>query len=184
MPTEPEYEHIIVDDGSTDQTLNTILKHRPKKYRIIVNEENLGLASSSNIAISKARGKYVMRIDCDDLIKPNAIEIMRKKLDETGAMICYANYDEIDTKKKVTKKNIDAQENHHIGCALVNKRWLNEIRFKEGIKHWDGLEVYSRVKDRFPIAYAGESLWYYRVHSKSMSRTNLKERAKCKPALK
>jgi len=178
-----DYEYIIIDDDSKDNTLYWILEDNRINYRVIVNQKNLGLASSSNIAISQAKGKYIMRIDCDDLIKPNTIETMREEMKRTGAVICYANYDEINENGDIIRRNVDAKENYHIGCALVNKRFLNEIRFKEGIKHWDGLELYNRIKNKFPIVYYDKALWYYRIHKNSLSRTNLKEREKNKPII-
>lgn len=179
------HEYIVVDDASTDDTLKNILEL--KNVDVIVNTKNIGLASSSNRAVLQARGKYIMRVDCDDILlgvkeeAPQAIDIMKLKLEETGAVICYANYNEINESGETIRENVSAKEHHHIGCALVNKRWLNEIRFKEGIRHWDGLELYNRIKGRFPIAYVDEPLWYYRVRQNSMSRTNLQEREQCKP---
>lgn len=178
-----DIEHIIVDDYSTDNTLPQILENYGYfgKFRLILNEKNKGLASSSNIAISQAKGKYIMRIDVGDRISPVALEIMRRKLEETGAAICYANYDELDEDGNIIRCNISAKEHHHAGCALMNKRWLNEIRFKEGIKYWDSLELFQRIKDKFPIAYIDETLWFYRLHKDSLSRSNKEEREKCHP---
>lgn len=178
-----DIERLIIDDCSTDKTLSELLRSTNTGYRVIINEENIGLASSSNIAISKAKGKYIMRVDVDDIVKPQAFEQMSAKMEAEGSVICYANYTEVNEDGVFIRdrENVDAKEKHHIGCALVNKRWLNEIRFKEGIRHWDGLELYNRIKGRFPISYVEEPLWYYRVRKDSMSRTNLEERERCKP---
>jgi len=181
LDSDPD-EYIIVDDGSTDDTLQKILKYKTeKKIKIIVNDENKGLASSSNIAVSAARGKYIMRVDADDICTGGNIHWAKTELENTGAVICYNNYNEIDENGDIINYNVYAKEKHHIGCALVNRRFLNEIRFKEGIRHWDGLELYTRIKGRFKIAYCNKALWQYRVHSESMSHNNTEERAKCKP---
>ncbi|MBK8260101.1 MAG: glycosyltransferase family 2 protein [Nannocystis sp.] len=63
-----EMELIIVDDPSTDKTLEIVAKFAPGKpnvswHRNVVNK---GLASSSNVALSKARGRYILRLDADD----------------------------------------------------------------------------------------------------------------------
>jgi len=184
LDSEPD-EYIIVDDGSTDDTLQKILKYKTeKKIKIIVNDENKGLASSSNIAVSAARGKYIMRVDADDICTGANIHLAKIELENTGAVICYNDYNEIDENGDIINYNVSAKIKHHIGCALVNRRFLNEIRFKEGIRHWDGLELYTRIKDRFKIAYYGRAyraLWQYRVHSESMSHNNTEERERCKP---
>lgn len=176
------FEYIVVDDASTDSTLEKVLWFADyKNLEIIVNEKNEGLSSSSNLALSQAKGEYVMRVDVDDVIKPNVFEVMKEEMEKRAAVICYANYDEIDEKGQVIRKNVSAKENHHAGCALVHKRWLNEVKFKEGLKYWDSLELYNRIKDKFPIAYIDRPLWRYRIHKNSLSRSNLEERKECKP---
>lgn len=173
-------EYLLIDDASTDDTLKKVLwMSASRDIKIHINQDTQGLASSSNKAISMARGKYIMRIDADDMIRFNTLNTMKQVLEETGAVICYANYDEINEKGHFVRRNVDAREHHHAGCALMNKRWLNEIRFKEGIQHWDSLELYKRIKDRFPIAYVDQSLWFYRIHDKNLSKS--KGREKCKP---
>jgi len=182
--TSHQDEYIIIDDHSDDDTLHYILKYYgDQKIKVMANDKTLGLASSSNKAIENARGKYVMRVDCDDILKPNIINVMKKEIEKTESVICYANYDEIDEDGKIIRKNVDAKEKHHAGCALMNKRWLNEIRFKEGIKHWDSLELYNRIRNKFKITYINEPLWYYRVHKDSLSNFNKKERQKLKLTL-
>ena len=73
-----ECEYIIIDDCSTDQTLERILNFSECKNIIIKrNDSNLGLASSSNIALDLARGKHIIRLDADDtFIFPNSIEML------------------------------------------------------------------------------------------------------------
>lgn len=179
-------EFIIIDDYSKGKALLKILKTSAynKRIKIILNEKNLGLASSSNIALNMAKGKYIMRIDADDRFNPDydlsfVISTLIKNM--RGGNIIYSNYDEIDEKNNLIRGNVSAKIHHHAGCALMETRWLRELKFKEGLKHWDSRELYLRIKDRFKIAYIEEPLWCYRIHSESMSRNNLKEREKCKP---
>jgi len=175
-------DYIVVDDCSDDSTLHQILEfYGNDRIEIIINERNIGLASSSNIAVNRARGKYVMRIDADDILLPGALEKMRALMEVTGADICYANYKEMGEYTTIKRENVSAKDHHHIGCALVNRRFLNEMRFKEGIRYWDGLELYNRIKDKAKIVYMDEPLWLYRVHKDSLSHSNLKEREACKP---
>lgn len=183
-----ETEHIIVDDCSTDNTLEELLHvnrffGEDRKRKIIVNGKNVGLSSSSNIALSEARGKYIMRLDCDDMIYGlNILLSMRKKMEEEKSVICYSAYKEINESGNIITEYRDPAEYHHIGCALADKRWLNELRFKEGIRNWDGLELHARIKGRFRISYFKDMvLWRYRIRPDSMSRTNLEERRRTKP---
>ena len=176
-----DVERVIVEDGSTDDTLKEIFRFIKTsgggiKPRLIVNEKNIGLASSSNIALKNCRGRYVMRLDADDSMMPWALDKMFLKMSETGAAIVYANYTEIDENGNTLRENVDAKEHHHAGCALMDAKLINEIRFRDGLRHWDSLELYNRVKDRFPIAYVTEPLWFYRKRPGSMSSTLTEER--------
>lgn len=181
------FEYILVDDGSTDMTTFKASKYfRDERLRMIRNEYNLGLASSSNLAISKARGQYVMRLDADDSLKSGALNRMEKLLKDSGAGILYSSFNEIDKDSMTLKDrfNIDPQVSHHAGCALMDKRLINELRFSDGLKHYDSLELYNRIKGRFDIAYCEEALWYYRKHGKSLSANNTTERKETLEKLK
>jgi glycosyltransferase involved in cell wall biosynthesis len=180
----PKMEYIVVDDYSTDGTLGQIAKHfSDPRLRPILNTENKGLASSSNVALSACRGKYVMRIDADDLLLPHNFSenlwTLKNKLD-SGAITVYSSYYEVD--ESGNRGNLkDPREHHHAGCALMNKSAINEYRFRDGLRHWDGLELYSRIKDR--IEYFDYPTWLYRKSPRSMSATKLEERARIKGVL-
>lgn len=176
----PKMEYIVVDDYSTDGTLGHIAKHfGDPRLRPILNEENKGLASSSNIALAACRGKYVMRIDADDLLLPanfsENLWTLRNKIDK-GASVVYPAFYEMDETGFRTGKIIDPAISHHAGCALMSKAIVNEFRFKEGLRHWDGAELFRRMGAK--AEYFAYPTWLYRRHNKSMSANNTVERAR------
>lgn len=63
----PDYEVLVVDNGSTDKSIRFLEKF--KKIRIIRNKENLGYSKGKNIGINSAKGKYILSLDNDILIK-------------------------------------------------------------------------------------------------------------------
>jgi glycosyltransferase involved in cell wall biosynthesis len=69
-----EFEFIIIDDCSTDNTKELLQKITDKRIKIIFNEKNLQLAASLNKGIEQSKGKYVVRMDSDDISTPNRIE--------------------------------------------------------------------------------------------------------------
>ena len=71
--TYKDFELIIINDGSTDNSLN-ILESFDDKRMIIVNQDNQGLANSLNNGLKIAQGKYIARMDADDIALPNRFE--------------------------------------------------------------------------------------------------------------
>ena len=68
------FEFVLINDGSSDDTWNIIQKYSEIDSRIVpINKINSGLADSLNFGISIARGKWIARIDDDDLCEPNRL---------------------------------------------------------------------------------------------------------------
>jgi glycosyltransferase involved in cell wall biosynthesis len=74
--TYNDFEFIIVDDGSTDTTPNILKEYKNRDRRIILlhNKTNLKLIRSLNLGLQKARGKYIARMDADDISLPERLE--------------------------------------------------------------------------------------------------------------
>ena len=81
--TFKQIEILIIDDGSTDSSKKIINKYT-RKYPFIGSlfNKNQGLIKSCNIALRAAKGEYILRLDADDWLDKNAIEIMVNKLDK------------------------------------------------------------------------------------------------------
>ncbi len=176
-------EYIIVDDCSTDKSLEIILNtinDFNANVTILKNDTNIGLASSSNIAIDNAKGTYVMRVDADDTLNGHAC--LWFVLEDADFDIAYFRYAEINKDNKITGK-ILKNKDHHAGCALMKRRFINELRFKDGLRHWDSLELYKRAKKYGTILNSDFYIWNYRRHKDSMSNNNLKKRRRIKRAI-
>ena len=70
-----QWELLIVDDGSTDNTKNIVKDFLNDKRIKYYYQENYGPATARNIGISKASGKYLAFLDSDDIWKPNKLEL-------------------------------------------------------------------------------------------------------------
>ena len=82
-------EVILVDDGSTDNSLEIMKKYQKKDERIkVYHKKNGGLSSARNYGMSKATGDYIMFIDSDDYIDPNMTEVLLKKILKEEADVC------------------------------------------------------------------------------------------------
>lgn len=72
--TYQNIEFIIIDDGSSGATKNTLRSFHDERIVSICNEHNLGLTKSLNIGLAAARGKYIARMDADDISLPERLE--------------------------------------------------------------------------------------------------------------
>lgn len=171
-------EYILIDDHSTDKTCELMAKFaisRPnvKWYR---NEENIGLASSSNFALKRARGQYLIRLDADDCFTcASGILDMVHQAKKTNQEIVYPD-NWFGSRDKIQKGN----EQHHVGGALFDRKALNFVRFTDHLRHYEGLDLFTRAKNQLRIGYYDEPIFFYTQHAKSMSKNNLEERAKIK----
>ncbi len=68
----PNFELVIIDDGSTDNTKEVILRYNDERIRYLY-QENKGVSSARNLAINKAKGQYIMPLDADDMMTPDFI---------------------------------------------------------------------------------------------------------------
>jgi glycosyltransferase involved in cell wall biosynthesis len=80
--TYKNWELIVIDDGSTDQTSEIVESFNNKKIKIITNEVNMGSSCSRNIAIAQAEGKYIAILDADDIALPKRLEIQRNYIEK------------------------------------------------------------------------------------------------------
>lgn len=88
-----DYEHIIVDDGSTDETSKIVKRYARDDQRIkYTKQKNQGPAVARNTGLALAQGVYVTFIDADDVYAPDTIKRTIEKADETGADIVYHNF--------------------------------------------------------------------------------------------
>jgi glycosyltransferase involved in cell wall biosynthesis len=108
--TYGDFEFIIINDGSTDQTKNIIQEYADKDSRIILihQEKNTGLIDCLNLGLSLARGKYFARMDADDISLPNRFKIQKDFLDcHPGVGLVGGNFHVIDSSGKRTSNIIN-----------------------------------------------------------------------------
>lgn len=173
-----EMEYILVDDCSTDAGATLLLMQKfcdtYKNARIIRNETNKGLASSSNAALSEARAPYIIRLDADDYFTtPESINKLVEQIELSKADAVYP--DNYFGSKRVVQTG---ETCHHVGGSLFRTRAANHVKFTEGLRGYEGLDFFVRAKNQIKISYLKHPVFFYRQHSNSMSKTNLDERAK------
>lgn len=185
--TYPNVEIIVVDDESTDRTLEIALEWEKKYSNIhVYTQPNTGACAARNLALEKSRGEYVMFLDADDIINPCKIEVQMAELqkvsyDKSAIATCqwdrfYESIESASFPYQNTYKNyqqgidllLDLWNNSEmfgVSCYLISRELANKAgKWTVGLlKNQDG-EFFSRV-----LAYATQVLFcpegklYYRT---------------------
>jgi len=84
-----DFEFILIDDASSDKTRNIIEAYRDKDNRIkpIFNSENLGLTKNLNVGLQHAKGRYIARLDADDIAIADRFQLQYEQLDQNPDLV-------------------------------------------------------------------------------------------------
>jgi glycosyltransferase involved in cell wall biosynthesis/CMP-N-acetylneuraminic acid synthetase len=178
-----DWELIIVDDGSLDETRAVADRYAAAhagRIRVLRHATARGLQACANLALEEARGEYILRLDADDYLDENALLVLATYLDnhpEVG--LVYPNYVYVDelgrflgleNRKKVGKE-ANLLDLPALGaCTMVRKRVLKTVGgYSEDYTAQDGQELWLKVVHRFPVANVSTPLFFYRQHADSLS---------------
>lgn len=102
------FEFIIINDGSTDESLSIIKSFTDKRIVLIDNESNKGLIYSLNKGLELAKGEFIARMDADDISMPDRLKLQVKQfIDHSNAMIVGSDYYLLEGDKSTYIKNIN-----------------------------------------------------------------------------
>lgn len=106
--TFSDFEFIIINDGSFDKSLSIIQSYSDNRIVLIDNDGNKGLIFSLNKGLEIAKGKYIARMDADDICMPERLDLQVKQfLNHPNAVIIGSDYYLLDGEKNIYIKNIN-----------------------------------------------------------------------------
>ncbi|MGO5074106.1 glycosyltransferase family 2 protein [Clostridium sporogenes] len=161
--TYKEFEIIVVDDGSCDNTMNIIKEYKKLNKNIkLIQKDNGGPASARNVGLRNSNGEYILFIDGDDWIEPDTIEKMYSEAQKFNADIVISDFfvnngnEQTIHKGNSTKavKNIDVIRNlflSNIIPSALNKLYKKSlfddynIYFDEELFSGEDLEINTRL---------------------------------------
>jgi glycosyltransferase involved in cell wall biosynthesis len=184
-----DYELILVDDGSKDNSGRICDEYKDRDFRIkVIHQENSGLSASRNAGIEISQGKYITFIDSDDFIHPNMLEILYNNILENKAdtSICdyHLVYEDKDISNEFGDNNITLYTNIEgvekivgqskasmiVAWGKLYKRILfNEIRYPALKYHEDEFVTYKLLYKSTKIVVTDAKLYYYLQRSNSIT---------------
>lgn len=180
--TMDDWELIVIDDGSTDNTSEVLKPYRTHPKIRILNQENRGLNITNNIALRIARGEYLMRLDADDFLDENILLVLSQVLDtKPGVGLVYPDYYHVDEDGEITeiirRRKIEEQDGllelpAHGACTMIRKEVLLEIGgYFEEFDRQDGYGMWLKFIERHHPYNVNLPLFYYRRHGESLSKS-------------
>lgn len=115
--TRSDFELIVVDDGLSEENRTYLNSLADVRLRVIVNERNLGQSRSVNKGMRAARGKYVIRMDADDIMLPTRIEAEVRFMDEHPDAIAAGARAELTSTGRIMPKQPYSED--ELSCALL-----------------------------------------------------------------
>ncbi len=182
-----KYELIIVYDQKNLDDLDYIKKILKKKikYRIIINNKNLGVGRSRNIGIKKSKSKYIAFCDADDVWHKKKTEIQLKIMEDNKIEFSHSNYNLIDAENKVigkmlVKKNLryqDLMKSCDIALSsVIMKRSLLGRSLKFGqTKTKEDYLLWLKISKITKIYGINKSLLFWRKTDNSLSSNALQK---------
>lgn len=177
--TYSNWELIIVDDCSTDNTDEIVKSINDNRIIYLKNETNSGAAISRNKALREAKGRWIAFLDSDDLWKNDKLEKQIKFMKENNCYFSYTNYIEIDENGNINGKRVTGPKKITKtgmfnycwpGCLTVmydaNKIGLIQI---EDIKKNNDYAMWLKVCKKADCYLLSEDLAMYRKRSGSIS---------------
>lgn len=187
-----DFEFIILDDCSTNENCRKILekyKNTDGRIRVIRNEKNIGLTKSLNKGLDICEGKYVARIDSDDLADPHRLEKQLEFMENNPKFVLCGSWslninekDEIIGEKKLytdykeIKKKLLYFNFFTHSSLFFRKDIAKEVGgYSEDVKKSQDYDFILKMSARYPIANIPLFLCYYRENPGSISANNKKK---------
>jgi glycosyltransferase involved in cell wall biosynthesis len=189
-----DFELLIIDDFSTDKTLEILNSVSDKRVRIIRNPHNMGLTKSLNIGIRESKGEFIARMDDDDIANARRIELQIDHFDrKLGTSLLGTewtiHYVEIDT-NKYSNIHCDSSDDlirrllyENFIChssVMYPRRMAIELGgYNEKLRYAQDYELWLRLSQQGEIHFLLENLLTHRRYSENLSNANSEGQIEC-----
>ena len=180
--TYRDFEFLIIDDASTDRNTSIINDYQDHRIRLIRNPTNLGLTKSLNKGLAQVKGKYIARMDADDVSYPLRLEQQVNFMEAHPAVGLCGTWGRLlglpdDYDRTFPTRNNDLQVallcyNPFIHPSVILRASaLRELDtpFDERFRYAQDYELWSRLSEQWEIANLPDVLIGYRIHDQQIS---------------
>ncbi len=191
--TFTDFELLIVNDSSTDGSLEIAKTYDDPRIRLIENEYNLGVVATRNKGLASSRGEYIAMLDCDDVAFPSRLAEQAAFLDTHPEFSMIGSWVEIINESgrstgDVWKLNAPAEKVPSIllfhnyfaqSSVFIRKRSLPEVCYRPGFPGTEDYDLWVRMAAVSKVWNIPRVLVKYRVHSASLSFVKAKHIEHC-----
>ena len=191
--TFADFEFIIIDDGSTNDAPAYLDALTDPRVRIIRNQTNIGITKSLNIGFRAAQGKYIARMDADDISFPQRFEkqyaFMESHLD---VIVCGTDIERIGARSGKSQNRIDDMELYKCilpfynpgpmhPTALFRNEILQEkhIQYNEELRYAQDYDMWATIVHHGRIVIMDDVLLQCRTHNNQVSITHNEAQMQC-----
>jgi len=177
--TYRDFELVVVNDGSTDETASILTEYRTRYDFILIEQQNQGLPKALNVGFRQAQGEYLTWTSSDNILLPDMLARLSTELDEYPEVgLVYADWYVIDEMGRIIavarSRDYDRllllRTNYINACFLYRREcqekigWYN-TRFS-GAEDWD---YWLRISKYYTMRHVKQLLYKYRVHGNTLS---------------
>lgn len=179
--TFSDFEFIIINDASTDDSEKVILSNTDSRIVYIKNEQNLGLIKTLNKGLDLCKGEYIARMDQDDIANPTRFEKQNNVLDHNLEIgVCGTLFTPFNSNEEYKIRSHPELHNEIkiillTSCVvghptvMLRRSALQNLRYDEDYQAAEDYEFWSRLVRITQFYNIQESLLQYRIHNSNMS---------------
>jgi glycosyltransferase involved in cell wall biosynthesis len=185
--TFSEFELLVLDDGSTDDGPRIVKGYRDPRIRLLANDANLGIAATLNRGIRLAKGRYIARMDCDDVSMPDRLSKQFNFMEGNPPVgVCGSRVRRIGAKKGIWRvKAGDAAIRSRLlfenamahPSVMIRKSVLDgaSLQYDPSLRCAQDYAFWVEIARHSRLANLEQVLVLYRVHATQISETKKAE---------